>query len=394
MRLLDNSRVTYGSQISDRIWCDNNGQLIIRDAVLARCGSYNYLESEILPNGDSTKIVQVYRSEDEVFSPASIASFENKPFCNDHPEEDVTPSNYKELQVGFIRDIRRGTGDLRDCLIGDIVVTDPEVINLIKTGEKRELSLGYNTQIVKGEDGNYYMTKIRGNHLALVDDGRAGNATIRDTNTVKNKKGENRMAKKIVFKTSNRDKFINKLYDEDIVEIEELEDDDVVIKELPNTDAENELPAEEVVNKEVVNEEVHDDDQDALARMEAKLDKILSILEQSNNVTDEELPDEEATSEAEKVEEVKPIEVDEDLTTDNEPTLYDETADNTEQEEVVDEEVVNEEQEEEEDTTITDASTDLFSTLVGVKDSEHTQELTNEINTAFVNRYKKFGGRN
>ena len=389
MRLLDNSRVTYGSQISDRIWCDNNGQLIIRDAVLARCGSYNYLESEILPDGDNTKIVQVYRTEDEVFNPASIASFENKPFCNDHPEEDVSPLNYKQLQVGFIRDIRRGTNELCDCLIGDIVVTDPEVIELIKSGEKRELSLGYNTQIVRGDDGKYYMTKIRGNHLALVDDGRAGNATIRDKNTVKNIKGDNRMAKKIVLKTSNRDKFINKLYDEDIVEIEELEDDDVVIEELQKP----EEPVEEQVGSPVPESEVHDDD-DALARIEAKLDKILLMLESSGKVVDEELPVQEnaveETSEVvEQPEVVQSSETDEDITTDNEPTLYDENSDNEE----VEESEINENNEEDE-LALNDTATELYSGLVGVNDSAKPQELTNEINTAFVNRYKKFGGKN
>ncbi len=196
------------------------------------------------------------------------------------------------------------------------------------------------------------------------------------------------MANKIVFKTSNRDKFINKLYDEDIVEIEELEDDDVVIEELPNTDTENDVPVE----AEVSNNEVHDDDGDALARIEAKVDKILAFLESSNQVADEELPVEETAVEAEQVEEVTPVDVDEDLTTDNEPTLYDETADmDEEQEQVTDEEV---EEDNEEEASLTDSSPDLYSGLVSAKDSETTQELTNEINTAFVNRYKKFGGRN
>jgi hypothetical protein len=382
MRLIDSSRVTYGSQISDRIWQDNNGQLIIRDAVLARCGSYNYLEKEILPNSDSCKIVQVYRTPEEVFHPASMASFENKPFCNDHPEEDVTPLNYKDLQVGFVRDIRRGSGEFIDCLIGDIVVTDPEVIELIKSGEKRELSLGYNTQIIKGEDGKYYMTKIRGNHLALVDDGRAGNATIIDTNTVKNIKGDKRMANKIVFKTSNRDSFINKLYDEDIVEIEEIEDDDdVVVEEATNV--EPETPAVSEPEKEVKD----DDTADTLARIESKLDKILAMMQPKEIVQDEELPVQEISEPAKEEEVVEPIveETDEDITTDttDEPKLYDADAEQAEEETV-----------EQEESDVNDAATNLYSQFVTAKDSNNTKALADEINSAFVNRYKKFGGKN
>lgn len=213
MRLTDSNRVTYGIKLSDRIWEDSNGQLICRDAIIARTGSYKYLESEIRKGiGSNKKIVEVFRTDDEVFDPISMASFENKPFVNDHPSDDVTPETYKELSKGYMRDIRRGEGELSNCLLCDIVVTDAEVAEEIKSGTKRELSLGYDTVIVL-RNGKYVMTKIRGNHLALVNDGRAGCATIRDSaSNIKNNGGAN-MKNKI------------SLFDEDIYEVEEISED-------------------------------------------------------------------------------------------------------------------------------------------------------------------------
>lgn len=229
MRINDSTRVTYGSKISDRIWEDNNGQLICRDAVIARTGSYDYLESEIKDGGSPNKIVKVYRDEKDVFDPISMASFENKPFVNDHPEEDVSIQNHRDLHIGFVRDIRRGTGNLINCLICDIIVTDPEAVRLIKSNEKRELSLGYKTSIEE-IDGKYFMRNIRGNHLALVDSGRAGISTIRDSAS----KIQNMEDKTMRLFGNSKNKQISRLYDEDIIEVEELPE------ELENTDDEPE----------------------------------------------------------------------------------------------------------------------------------------------------------
>jgi len=385
MRLTDSSRVTYGSQITPHIWEDNNGQLIIRDAVLARCGSYDYLESEILPDGDKTKIVKVYRTPEEVFNPASMASFENKPFCDNHPDEDVCLSNYKDLQKGFLRDVRRGTGELKDCLIGDIVVTDPEIIDVIKSGDKRELSLGYNTQIVLGEDGKYYMTKIRGNHIALVDDGRAGVATIRDRNSIKNIKGGHEMPKKVVFRTKDKNAFINKLYDEDVVEIEELEDDDdVVMKE---------------VSEEIAPVKSATDDFSSVVL--AKLDEILGLLKKNDVVADSELPVK--TEEVVKTEELKE---DEDVTADetvkeDEPKLFDAEADNEEvtaEGEAVEEETIDEDEDDDddddEDVDVQDSAKKVYSQFASVTDKAVNPDVADEVNQAFKERYKKFGGKN
>lgn len=222
MRLLDSTRTTYGTKISDRIWKDSNGQLICRDCIIARTGIYDYLESEIIEGGDRNKIVKVFRTDDEVFDPTSIASFENKPFVDDHPQENVSLVNYKDLAKGYMYNVRRGEDDnTKDCLICDLVVTDADTIEEILSGDKRELSLGYDTVIVD-KGGEYYMTKIRGNHLALVEDGRAGCATIRDSAEKINKLGGTKMSKKKV-----------RLFDEDIFEVEEIPEDVEVKEDIP-----------------------------------------------------------------------------------------------------------------------------------------------------------------
>lgn len=170
-------------RISNNIYLDNNGQLICENVTLARTGYYDYREDELLEGGSSDKIIHVYRSPDEVFDPVSMNSMNYKPLVDEHPDENITPDTVGELQKGFMTNVRRGTGEFSDCLMADLVVTDPYVIDLIRNNEKRDLSVGYTADIVE-ENGEYVMKKIRGNHIALCEAGRAGNARIRDSKSV------------------------------------------------------------------------------------------------------------------------------------------------------------------------------------------------------------------
>lgn len=173
----------YGERISENMYMDNNGQLICENVVLARTGYYDYLESELIEGGSSQKVVKVYRSPEEVFNPVSMRSMNFKPLTDNHPSDNVTPDTVGSLQKGFMTNIRRGTGEFDGCLMADIVVTDPYVIDEIRSGRKRDLSVGY-TADIEEENGQYVMKNIRGNHIALVDAGRAGNARIRDSKPV------------------------------------------------------------------------------------------------------------------------------------------------------------------------------------------------------------------
>jgi hypothetical protein len=64
-------------------------------------------------------------------------------------------------------------------MLADIIVNDAEAINLIESGEMVELSCGYDCDITTGD--NPEQINIRGNHVALCEQGRAGIARIQDS---------------------------------------------------------------------------------------------------------------------------------------------------------------------------------------------------------------------
>ena len=393
---LRDSLSIYGSKLSDRLYMDNNGQLIVKDAILARTGEYDYLESDILPDGDKTKIVKVYRSPEDVFEPASMASFENKPLCDNHPDDDVCGDNYNSLQHGYMRDIHRGEGDLSNCLMGTIVVTDPYIIKMIQDKDKRDLSLGYDAQIVLGDDGKYYMKKIRGNHVALVEDGRAGIATIRDSQNTKNLGGlETVKDKQKGTNTSSMKAFLKKLFDEnDVIEIEKVDDDlDVEETEIPAETpvvpqvTEKDEDTEEAVVEDIPEVSHNDELLSVLRSIDDKLTQLVDKLCSSEPVVDE-APDEEQVItepvvEKEEKEEVieKPDEdiEDEDIAADaKDEGFYDEAED-----------------EDEDDMQEKHDSVSAYSVFTkGVNDSNSTYDIQDEINQAFMNRYKNIGGKN
>lgn len=174
--------VADAALISGRMEDTPEGFLICRDVPLARTGEQTYLAHEIpgIPSRNG-QIIAV-RDEDEVFAPEAIESFRGKIFTDDHPDEDVTTSNFRALMRGAIMNPRRGTGDQSDKLLGDIIVYDPATIAKIKAG-KREVSNGYDADYEIIEPGRARQIRIRGNHVSLVDEGRCGPAcAIRDRN--------------------------------------------------------------------------------------------------------------------------------------------------------------------------------------------------------------------
>lgn len=148
--------------------------LILKDVPIARTGFQEYKESELFGEGDEE--LDVERRGEDVFDEGSIKSFEGKPLTIEHPENDVTDENRERLQVGRVENVRREG----DNLVADIVVTDPEAASLIESGEMGDLSCGYDCEI--REDGRgLYMANIKGNHVALCEEGRAGNTKIADS---------------------------------------------------------------------------------------------------------------------------------------------------------------------------------------------------------------------
>lgn len=140
------------------------------DALITRTGVFDYQDSDGNSWGE-------FRDASEVFDETSLESFRMVVMTDDHPNQMVTVDNVKDVQVGHVGSDVRREGDF---VRASLTITDKDVIRSIQDG-KIELSCGYFAQVVQdagvAPDGTPFtsrQTKIRGNHLALVDQGRAG----------------------------------------------------------------------------------------------------------------------------------------------------------------------------------------------------------------------------
>lgn len=150
------------------------GFLIVRNAPLARTGLQLYSDKEIPLTGDSDGHVIIQRDPQEVFAPQTIMSLNGKAITLDHPSDNVTPDNWKNLAVGHVINPRRGTGLQDNLLLGDLFITDAEAIKAIREGTIRELSCGYDSAYEQTGPGRGRQHNIVCNHLALVETGRCG----------------------------------------------------------------------------------------------------------------------------------------------------------------------------------------------------------------------------
>lgn len=184
----------FATKLSDNIGKTPEGYLICLGVSIARTGDYDYADGETPIKAGPSGIVVITRDPEDVFDPKAMASFEGKPLTIQHPDDFVDPENWSELAKGVIKNVRRGSGDTSDDLIADILITDHEAISLVNDG-MRELSCGYEAEYIETSAGHGKQTKIVGNHLALVDEGRAGSSYA-----IKDKKGVNLMSNKVVDK--------------------------------------------------------------------------------------------------------------------------------------------------------------------------------------------------
>ena len=161
------------SKLSENMHETPEGYLICIGVPIARTGEMIYADGETpLEPGQDGK-VKVFRREKDVFNPKTIASFEGKSVTILHPETFVGPENWKDLTKGILQNVRRGEGDNKTDLIADLLITDSMAIGLVKNG-LREVSCGYEADMIQIDDGEGIQKNIIGNHLALVKKGRAG----------------------------------------------------------------------------------------------------------------------------------------------------------------------------------------------------------------------------
>lgn len=169
----------YGAKLSPHMTETPEGFLICHGVPICRTGTQKYLPSEIGEKGSG--LVEVYRNEDEVFKPSAMASFEGKPVTDDHPPNEVNSSNYGAYTRGTVQNVRKGKDEEEGHVVCDLVIFDAGLIHKIKHG-KREVSCGYDCKYIDNGDGTYTQADIIGNHVAIVDSGRAGKeVSIKDS---------------------------------------------------------------------------------------------------------------------------------------------------------------------------------------------------------------------
>lgn len=169
----DRSNIYTTGQIGRTRETTPEGYLLCRDVPVARIGTLMYGDGEVPVTADNTGLILIQRGEDDLFDPKTIASFEGKAVTDDHPDDWVSPSNWKELAVGTAQSVRRGDGVDSDFLMADLLITDQDAIDKV-VGGKVEISLGYDADYVEISPGKGVQRNIFGNHVALVDKGRCG----------------------------------------------------------------------------------------------------------------------------------------------------------------------------------------------------------------------------
>lgn len=233
---------------------DINGWPEVRDNPLTKVGVFEYLGSQISPDLEPDRIYKVYRPEEELNNEETIKSFRLRPFIDEHVMlgEGGMEAEKKGIAGVIGENVYFKDGYLR----GNLKIFSKKLQNLIDKG-KKELSIGYRClyDIVKGVyNGEHYdaiQRNIRGNHVALVAEGRAG----KDVHVLDGKltftfdSKEIIMAEEMVRKQSTEDaelsleklaEMIRKLSDrmdamtkdEDIKEKKEDKDDDDDNKEV------------------------------------------------------------------------------------------------------------------------------------------------------------------
>jgi hypothetical protein len=157
------------------------GFTLFRNVSVSRTGEQVYGPDEgtgIEPGPDG--FIYITRTPEEVFRPETLESGNGKSLVILHPEEDVSPENWRALTHGVMFNMRRGTGEQRDESVCDLMVYTPEAVREIDLN-MREVSLGYDADYYqtgpgRGEQRNYYI-----NHVALVPAGRCGSScAVRD----------------------------------------------------------------------------------------------------------------------------------------------------------------------------------------------------------------------
>ncbi len=160
---------------------DLNGFITIKGNPISKEGIFQYSGAQIGMEGpDAARIFNVYRPAEELSDPECIESFKLLPFINDHTmlgseDDGFTPPERKGVEGMIGEDVYFDPPYLK----GTLRIVSQSLKNALASG-KVELSPGYRCiyemtpGVFNGRQYDAIQRKIRGNHLALVDEGRTG----------------------------------------------------------------------------------------------------------------------------------------------------------------------------------------------------------------------------
>jgi uncharacterized protein len=184
----------YAVKLIDRLLSKTKDGFIKENVTIARVGAMDYLGSELGMGLKPNEVYQVYVDADELFKPETIESADGIDITFQHPDSlEITLDDWSELSVGHVQNIHQDG----DYLKGTIFVKDKSVIDIIEKQGIKEVSLGYDSDIIE-KNGKLVKTNIRANHLAIVPEGRCGSACkIGDSKKVKTTMAKKPVALKV-----------------------------------------------------------------------------------------------------------------------------------------------------------------------------------------------------
>lgn len=222
-------------KISPHLEKTNEGYLLCRDVPISKVGVFEYTELESGIKGKNGR-VQMSRTADELFKPETIQSFNAKPVVIGHARF-ADPDNWKDITIGVVQNVRQGEGEQADLLLADLLITDRKGIELVESGELREVSCGYDAHSILDAIGEGHQEGIVGNHVALVSKARCDGCKVRDgAMTVSIKTLLRRL-----FRDGDEERFDEMLDKVEVTEKGEVEDEEIVPPVDPESSKEDRL---------------------------------------------------------------------------------------------------------------------------------------------------------
>ncbi|QXF35236.1 hypothetical protein CE143_20210 [Photorhabdus luminescens] len=156
---------------------------VITSAKITRAGPVEYYGHEVkLTGADANRKITIHRTIEELSKHETLKSFEGQTLTLTHPDDgEVNADEWKDKTIGHVQNVRV-EGDYIVC---DAYIKDAKAIQVLEEKGIRELSVGYEPAEIVEKNGELHQINIRGNHVAVVAEGRLG-----DTCRLNDKKGK------------------------------------------------------------------------------------------------------------------------------------------------------------------------------------------------------------